>query len=54
MVSWMQKVHQDLNTLKMQLSSHPVAGSGAPLGLVFNTQTSYPNKSDFENTKVKH
>lgn len=54
MVSWMKKVYQDMNSLKLQLSTAIVAGNNAPLGIVFNPQTDFPNKGDFENTKVKH
>lgn len=54
MISWMQKVYADLQTLKTQLSTSPVAGNGAPLALVFNPTAPNPVKSDFEDTKIKH
>lgn len=54
MISWMQKVYADLQTLKTQLSTWPVAGNGAPLALVFNPTAPNPVKSDFEDTKIKH
>ncbi|MEA4916542.1 hypothetical protein [Proteiniphilum sp.] len=54
LVEWMQKVYSDLQTLKTQLQTHPVAGNGSPLALVFNTQTVNPETSDFEDTKIKH
>jgi hypothetical protein len=54
MVVWMQKVYTDLQTLKTQLSTHTVVGSGAPLALVFNSQTPNPQESDFENDKITH
>ena len=53
-VAWMQKVYSDLQTLKTQLSTHPVAGNGAPLALVFNTTTPNPQQSTFEDKNVKH
>jgi len=54
MVSWMQKVHADLQTLKTLLSVSPVTGSGAPLAIVFNPVTTNAVKADFEDTKIKH
>ena len=54
MVDWMQKVYNDLTTLQTQLSTHPVAGQGAALGLVFNPSTPSPNNKMFENEKIKH
>lgn len=54
MVGWMQKVYNDLQTLKTQLSTHPVAGNSAPLGMVFTPTAPSPTKSAFENTKIKH
>ena len=53
-IAWMQKVYADLQTLKTQLSTHPVAGNGAVLGLVFSPTTSNPTKTDFEDHKIKH
>lgn len=54
MVSWMQKVYNDLQTLKTQLNTWPVAGNSAPLALVFNVTTPNPVQSNFEDTKIKH
>jgi hypothetical protein len=54
MVSWMLKVSTDMQTLKTQLSAWPVAGNGAPLGLVFSPATPTPKVADFEDKKVKH
>ncbi|MDR3327093.1 MAG: hypothetical protein LBT04_03025 [Prevotellaceae bacterium] len=54
MVEWMQKVYNDLNTLKTQLSTFTVAGNGAPLGMVFNPTTPSPQATTFENDRVKH
>lgn len=54
MVSWMDKVLADLNTLKTLLSTSLVAGNGAPLGIVFNPSTPTPQESVFENIKIKH
>jgi hypothetical protein len=54
MISWMQKVYTDLQTLKTSLSTFPVAGNGAPLAMVFSPTTPNPKKSDFEDTKIKH
>ena len=53
MVNWMGKVYQDLTVLQTQLSTHVVAGNGAPLGLVFNPATPQPVQETFENTKIK-
>lgn len=54
MIDWMQKVYSDLQTLKTQLNTWPVAGNGAPLALIFNPTSPNPIKSDFEDTKIKH
>lgn len=54
LISWMQKVHADLQSLKTQLNTWPVTGNGAPLALVFNPTVPNPEKSDFEDTKIKH
>ncbi len=54
MTAWMKKVASDLQTLKKVLATKAVAGNGAPLGIVFNPQTTSPAKSDFENEKIKH
>ncbi len=54
LVKWMQKVYNDLQTLKMQLQSHPVAGNGAVLALPFNVTVTNPVQRDFEDKKVKH
>jgi hypothetical protein len=53
-VGWMQKVYSDLQTLKAQLSTHPVAGNGSPMALIFNPATPNPVKSSFEDAKIKH
>lgn len=53
-VSWMQKVNSDLQTLKSLLSTSTVAGNGAPLAIVFNPTTPNPKKDDFEDKKIKH
>ena len=42
MVDWMQKVYNDLQTLTVLLSSSPVVGNGAPLGIVFTQTTPSP------------
>jgi len=54
MTEWMQKVYNDLDTLKTSLNTWAVAGNGAPLGLVFNPTTPNPQVSNFENEKIKH
>lgn len=54
MVSWMNKVHDDLTTLTRLLSSSPVAGNGNPLGITFTPTTPVVTKSDFEDVKIKH
>jgi len=53
LVQWMQNLHSDLTNLKTLLASHPVVGNSAPLGLPFIMLTSFPQKSMFENQKVK-
>ncbi|MDR3326905.1 MAG: hypothetical protein LBT04_02035 [Prevotellaceae bacterium] len=54
MVEWMQKVYNDLNTLKAQLSTFAVTGNGAPLGMVFNPTVPSPQINNFENEKITH
>lgn len=54
MIGWMQKVYTDMQALKTQLNTWPVAGNGAPLALVFNPTAPNPVKSDFEDAKIKH
>jgi len=54
LADWMNAVAQDLQALKTLLSTTPVAGNGAPLGAVFNPQTSTVSTNDIENSKVKH
>ena len=54
MISWMQKVYNDLQALKTQLNTWPVVGNGSPLALVFTVTTPQPVKSDFEDIKIKH
>jgi hypothetical protein len=53
-IGWMSKVYADLQTLKTQLSTWPVAGNGAPMGLVFNPTTPAANANTFEDAKIKH
>jgi len=52
MVDWMAKLHHDLQTLRTQLSAHPTAGNGLPLGLVFNPSTPNPQIGTFANEKI--
>ncbi|MEL3904443.1 MAG: hypothetical protein P1P63_04960 [Treponemataceae bacterium] len=54
LIEWMDKVYSDLQTLKMQLKTHPVAGKGAPLAMTFNVSVPKPIQPDFEDTKIKH
>lgn len=54
MVSWMQKVYADLQTLKTLLSTSPGKPSGVPLAIVFNPSAPNPVLSDFEDKKVTH
>ena len=54
MIEWMGKVYADLQMLKTQLNTWPVAGNSAPLALVFNVTVPNPVKSDFEDTKITH
>lgn len=54
MVSWMQKVYADLQTLKTLLSISPGKPSGVPLSIVFNPSAPNPVLSDFEDKKVTH
>ncbi len=50
---WMGNVEQDLRTLKNLLSTTPVVGNGAPLGIVFTPSTqSVANK--IEDDSIKH
>lgn len=39
LIEWMQKVANDLQTLKGLLQNSPVTGNGAPLAIVFNPTT---------------
>lgn len=54
MVNWMRKVHADLQALSTLLKTHPVAGNGAPLSMVFNVNTPNPSQSDFEDKNLTH
>lgn len=54
LVEWMNKVAADMQTLSTLLSTTPVAGNGAPLGALFQPQTSTVDVSDIQNSKVKH
>lgn len=54
LIEWMQKVYSDLQTLKTQLQTHPVAGNGAPLAMTFNVSVPSPAQQDFEDKKIKH
>ena len=54
LVEWMGKVYSDLQTLKSQLSTHPVAGNGAPLALAFSPTTPNPTQDTFEDKNIKH
>lgn len=54
LIEWMQKVYSDLQTLKTQLQTHPVAGNSAPLAMTFNVSVPNPIQGDFEDKKVKH
>lgn len=54
MVNWMQKVYDDLQTLTVLLSSSPVVGNGAPLGIVFTQTTPSPVVDDFQNKDITH
>ena len=54
MVNWMQKVYNDLQTLTVLLSSSPVVGNRAPLGIVFTQTTPSPVIDDFQNKDITH
>jgi|LSQX01.2.fsa_nt_gb hypothetical protein len=54
LIAWMQKVSDDLQDLSTSLSAHPVVGNGAALALTFVPSVSSPNRTDFEDTKIKH
>ncbi len=54
MNDWMQKVYNDLQTLKGLLQTSLVAGNGAPLAIAFTPSTTTPSVSNFENPKIKH
>ena len=53
MVDWMTKIYTDIQTLTKLLSTHPVAGFGSPLALIFNPTVPPPNVDMFENKDVK-
>lgn len=50
---WMGNVEQDLQTLQRSLSTAPVAGNGAPLGIVFTPKTRSV-ESDIEDELITH
>lgn len=50
---WMKNVEEDLQTLQTKLSSTPVAGNGAPLGLVFTPKTRSV-ESEIEDELITH
>ena len=54
MIEWMKQVYNDLNKIQSKLSSHTVAGNGAPLGLKIELDTPKPIKSNFEDKRFKH
>lgn len=54
LVEWMTKVYSDLQTLISLLSTSPVAGNGAPLGIAFAPQTPQPQLTEFADDKLKH
>lgn len=54
LVEWMTKVYSDLQTLISLLSTSPVAGNGAPLGIAFVPQTPQPELTVFADDKLKH
>lgn len=53
-VGWMQKVYADLQTLQTLLSTSPVAGNGALLGIAFNPTADNPTPETIEDTTIKH
>ncbi len=54
MIEWMEHVYNDLSKLSSMLSTHPVTGNGAPLGLTIKLSTKEPVKSNFEDERFKH
>lgn len=54
MVSWMQKVYNDMQTLTGLLLSSPVAGNGAALAISFTPSTPSPIIDDFQNKDITH
>lgn len=50
---WMQKVEEDMEALQTLLKTTPVAGNGAPLGLVFRPKTQSV-EDDIEDETIKH
>ena len=58
MIEWMEKVYEDLSTLKIKLAVHnvppPTPKPLNPLGLTFDFKTPKPIKSNFEDKRFKH
>ena len=58
MIEWMEKVYEDLSTLKIKLAVHnvppPTPEPLNPLGLTFDFKTPKPIKSNFEDKRFKH
>lgn len=50
---WMKNVEEDLQTLQGKLSTAPVAGNGAPLGIAFAPKTRSV-ESDIEDKLITH
>lgn len=54
LLDWMTRVYADLQTLTTLLASTPVAGNGAPLGVVFTPATPAPDINQFTDPALKH
>lgn len=50
---WMRNVEADLQTLKVLLATSPIAGQGAPAGIVFSPQTASV-AAKIEDKNIKH
>lgn len=54
MVGWMEKVHQDMQTLAGLLSAIAINPATMTGSVVFTPSTPFPSREKFENDKIKH